>query len=111
MATSVRLSPRHFTRAFSIRTGMSPHAFVMQQRVERARELLLTLDMEIVEVALACGLSDHAHLSRLFKRFSGTTPSQWRESSLESNLSLVRPMQRPVRAKGPDCRNRLPQSA
>lgn len=78
LAAAAKLSPGHFRRAFSISFGMSPYAFVMQQRIERARTLLLASEHEMGDIAFACGLSDHAHFSRLFRRFVGTTPSQWR---------------------------------
>ena len=78
LAAAAKLSPGHFRRAFSVSFGMSPYAFVMQQRIERAQILLLTSEREMGDIAFACGLSDHAHFSRLFRRFVGTTPSQWR---------------------------------
>lgn len=79
LAAAAKLSPGHFRRAFSISFGMSPYAFVMHQRIERARTLLLASEHEMGDIAFACGLSDHAHFSRLFRRFVGTTPSQWRQ--------------------------------
>jgi transcriptional regulator GlxA family with amidase domain len=78
LAAAAKLSPAHFRRAFSISFGMSPYAFVMQQRIERAQTLLLAAEHEMGDIAFACGLSDQAHFSRLFRRFVGTTPSQWR---------------------------------
>jgi transcriptional regulator GlxA family with amidase domain len=78
LAAAAKLSAGHFRRAFSISFGMSPYAFVMQRRIARAQILLLAAEHEMGDIAFACGLSDHAHFSRLFRRFVGTTPSQWR---------------------------------
>lgn len=87
LAAAAKLSPGHFRRAFSISFGMSPYAFVMQQRIERARTLLLASEREMGDIAFACGLSDHAHFSRLFRRFVGTTPSQWRHQFARQSAS------------------------
>jgi transcriptional regulator GlxA family with amidase domain len=87
LAAAARLSPGHFRRDFSISFGMSPYAFVMQQRIERARALLLASEHEMGDIAFACGLSDHAHFSRLFRRFVGTTPSQWRHQLATQSAS------------------------
>lgn len=87
LAAAAKLSPSHFTRAFSISLGISPYTFVMQQRIERAQSLLLTSGHEMADIAFACGLSDHAHFSRLFRRFVGTTPSKWRDEFVSRSAS------------------------
>lgn len=87
LAAAAKFSPGHFRRAFSISFGVSPHAFVMQKRIERARMLLLASEHEMGDIAFACGLSDHAHFSRLFRRFVGITPSQWRHELTAQNPS------------------------
>jgi transcriptional regulator GlxA family with amidase domain len=78
LAAEVNLSPGHFTRAFTIRLGMAPYMYVMKLRIERARMLLLTSEKSLAEIAFNCGLADQAHFSRLFRRFEGMSPSQWR---------------------------------
>jgi len=83
LARCVGLSSSHFSRAFKKSLGISPHAFIMQQRLERARALMLGTDMPLCEVALACGFADQAHLSRLFRRIVGNSPSAWRRSTVE----------------------------
>jgi transcriptional regulator GlxA family with amidase domain len=79
LAVLTRFSVGHFSRAFRISFGKPPHAFVMARRVERAKQLILSKDpMLLVEVARRCGLSDQAHLSRMFRKVAGHSPSAWR---------------------------------
>jgi AraC family transcriptional regulator len=73
LATIAGLSTAHFAREFKRQTDETPHAFVVRRRLERARLLLLGGNA-IADVAIACGFSDQAHLSRLFKRRFGVTP-------------------------------------
>ncbi|MBP1884416.1 helix-turn-helix domain-containing protein [Sinorhizobium mexicanum] len=78
LAAEVGLSPSHFTRAFSVRLGKSPYAFIMEQRIRHARNLMLNTGQTLTEIAGNCGLADQAHLTRMFRRFEGTTPARWR---------------------------------
>lgn len=78
LAQRARLSASHFCRAFKTTTGETPHAYVMRRRLERAQALILETDDSLSQIADACGLSDQAHLTRLFRRHLGITPHQWR---------------------------------
>ncbi|WP_375374124.1 helix-turn-helix domain-containing protein [Ensifer sp. ENS12] len=78
LAAEVGLSASHFSRAFTTRLGKSPYAFVMEQRMLHACHLMLNTGQRLTEIAGNCGLSDQAHLTRLFRRFEGTTPARWR---------------------------------
>ncbi len=83
LATLIGLSSCHFCRAFKIRFGLPPHAHVLQRRIERAKSLMLAEeDHSLAEIALACGLSDQSHLSRVFRRLLGDTPKAWRTRQL-----------------------------
>jgi AraC-like DNA-binding protein len=81
LASVVGLSKGHFARAFVITFGTSPHAYVMSARIKHAQALMRSTENDIGEVAAACGLSDHAHFTRLFRRLVGITPSTWRMSA------------------------------
>jgi AraC family transcriptional regulator len=81
LAQLVDLSPSHFARAFRQSVGVAPRSFVLNRRVLRAKMLMETTDLPLSEIALACGLSDQAHLSRIFRRSTGLTPNAWRRES------------------------------
>jgi AraC family transcriptional regulator len=73
-----RLSTSHFFRAFRQTFGESPRAYIMQRRIRRAQELMLTSRLPLSQVALECGMCDQAHLSRVFRRIVGINPNAWR---------------------------------
>jgi AraC family transcriptional regulator len=74
------LSQFHFSRAFRKSTGLTPQQFLMQQRIERAKELLAKNDLPIVEVSLRTGFKNQSHFTSLFRKFTRITPKVWRES-------------------------------
>jgi AraC family transcriptional regulator len=78
LASAVRLSTSHFSRAFKASFGMTPHAYILRRRVERAQDMMRTTAEPLSQIALACGFCDQAHLSRLFHRATGITPAAWR---------------------------------
>jgi AraC-like DNA-binding protein len=78
LAKECRLSASHFARAFRQSTGMPPHRWVMRRRVERAKELLLEGELDLVQIALSCGFSDQSHFIRNFGRSEGHSPGKWR---------------------------------
>src|SRR5215468_10615684 len=82
MAESVGLSAAHFSQMFRRSTGESPHQFVLRQRVERAKEMLRTTGMRILDVAIACGFKTQQHFARVFRRMSGASPTEYRHEFL-----------------------------
>jgi len=80
MAGVLGLSPYHFARLFRRTVGVPPHQYVLQRRVERAKELLLAGGLDLSEVALAAGFSDQSHLTRVFRRAVGLTPARFRRA-------------------------------
>lgn len=73
------LSPSHFARRFKLTTGVAPHQYLMQMRVDCAKRLLRER-MPISEIALECGFSHQEHMTRIFRRFVGMTPAIYRRS-------------------------------
>jgi AraC family transcriptional regulator len=74
IAAIAQLSEFYFCRLFKQSMNMSVHQYVIQQRVERAKQLLLQGQMPIIDVALACGFANQSHLNLHFKRLTGVTP-------------------------------------
>jgi AraC family transcriptional regulator len=72
------LTQYHFLRTFKEITGLTPHQYVIRQRVKRAKQLLQQGKMSISEVALICGFTHQSHLHRHFKRLLGVTPGEFR---------------------------------
>lgn len=78
LADTVRLSAFHFARAFKASLGSPPQRWLMERRVDRARELLAATQMGLAEIALACGFASQSHFTTAFKRHTGVTPGVWR---------------------------------
>ncbi|WP_137971417.1 AraC family transcriptional regulator [Pseudomonas sp. F(2018)] len=79
LAALVNLSPFHFARVFRRATGLPPHAWLKQRRLEQARALLRS-GCAPLQVALQLGFSDQSHLSRQFKQSYGVSPGEYRRA-------------------------------
>jgi AraC family transcriptional regulator len=78
LANAAGLSEYHFLRMFKQSTGVTPHQYVINQRIERAKGLLQRTDMTVTEIAYLLGFSTPAHFSHHFRRKTGVTPSDLR---------------------------------
>jgi AraC family transcriptional regulator len=79
LADVARLSEFHFLRAFKRSTGLSPHQYITERRINRARTLLSTTDIPVAEIAWRVGLSNPSHFNAQFRKHTGVTPGAWRE--------------------------------
>ena len=86
LAAIVRLSTSHFSRAFRETFGRTPRAYIMQQRVLLAQELMLNSRRPIAEIALDCGMCDQPHLTRVFRRIVGLNPRAWRRQFAPASI-------------------------
>ncbi|VEP11397.1 AraC family transcriptional regulator [Hyella patelloides LEGE 07179] len=80
LATYLEISRFHFSRLFKKSTGISPHQYVMQQRVELAKRLLKKADKSLADVALDCGFNSQSHLGKYFRQMTGMTPRFYRNN-------------------------------
>ncbi|MCU0537366.1 MAG: AraC family transcriptional regulator [Hydrococcus sp. Prado102] len=74
LAKLIGMSQYYFSRLFKQSMGIAPYEYVIQQRVERAKQLLKQRDVTILDVATQCGFTHSSHLARHFKRIVGVAP-------------------------------------
>lgn len=74
MAGVAGLSPYYFSRCFKATIGITPHRYLIERRVARAKQLLLHSPLSVSQVAAQCGFADQSHLTRHMKRLLGFTP-------------------------------------
>ncbi|WP_426387724.1 helix-turn-helix domain-containing protein [Sphingobium sp. R-21] len=78
IASQCRISVSYFGHAFANSVGISPYAWLLEQRVAQAKDLLKTPSIPISRIALDCGFTDQAHFTNTFSRKVGMTPRLWR---------------------------------
>jgi AraC family transcriptional regulator len=78
LARECGMSVSHFTRSFRATFGVSAHGWLIQRRIDMAKDLMLTTKLALVEIALRTGFSDQAALTRAFSQIVGASPGQWR---------------------------------
>ena len=79
IAAAVQLSPFHFSRLFKRTVGISPYQFVLRQRIERAKRMILAGQMPVASIAVEVGFYDQSHFIHHFKRLCQMTPKQFRD--------------------------------
>ena len=78
LASDAGLSRFHFCRAFKQSTGLSPHAWLRQHRLEQAMNMLRDTDASVVSVAAALGYGSQTAFAAAFRKLTGETPTDWR---------------------------------
>src|SRR5712671_1071208 len=78
LASDAGLSRFHFCRAFKESTGLSPHAWLRQHRLDQAMTMLRATDASVVSVAAALGYASQTAFAAAFRKLTGETPSDWR---------------------------------
>jgi AraC family transcriptional regulator len=79
LATLTGMSESHFSRSFKRSVGIAPHQYLMQQRVERAKQLLKRQAISISDIALDCGFANQTHLTKVFRQMTGVTPKAYQK--------------------------------
>jgi AraC family transcriptional regulator len=79
LAILTSMSESHFSRSFKQSIGVAPYQYLMQQRVERAKQLLQKQEIPISAIALDCGFANQTHLTKIFRQITGMTPKAYRQ--------------------------------
>jgi AraC family transcriptional regulator len=80
LAKVASLSQFHFARAFKAAVGKSPHQYVSEHRLERAKMHMRRGDQSLLDIAIALNFSSQANFTRAFRKGTGMTPGQYRRS-------------------------------
>jgi AraC-like DNA-binding protein len=78
LAVESGYSRSHFLRTFRAAMGCSPHQCLTRLRLEQSKTLLRENSISLIDIALDCGFSSHAHFSNTFRQIVGVTPSAYR---------------------------------
>lgn len=78
LAQLLSMSQFHFSHLFKQSVGTAPYQYLIQQRIERAKQLLKQTDAPITEIAFQCGFNSHSHLTKQFRQLTGMTPTVYR---------------------------------
>ncbi|MDE1146470.1 MAG: helix-turn-helix transcriptional regulator [Azospirillaceae bacterium] len=87
VAEACQLSVSQLVRAFRTSVGLTPHQWLINHRLDRAK-VLLDGGHPLVDIAAACGFSDQSHFTRTFTRRLGIAPGAWRRSTRKPARSL-----------------------
>jgi AraC family transcriptional regulator len=78
LARLVQMSPSHFSRVFSAAFGVTPYRFVMNERIEGAKDMLASTQLSASEISSAYGFASQSHFTKVFRQFTGVTPKQYK---------------------------------
>src|SRR5436853_53777 len=84
IAATAYLSEYHFARLFKQITGATPHVYLANLRIEKARGLLVETMLPVIEIAAMVGYQSQSHFTKIFKSVTGITPRAYRDSSRRS---------------------------
>lgn len=82
LAKHLGLSRARMFEVFKQTTGLTPNDYLLRYRVQRAQEMLAASDQAITDIALAAGFSSSQYFSRVFRKYAGLTPSEYRHSAV-----------------------------
>jgi len=80
MAAAAGMSAMHFAAQFRAATGLRPHHYLLQCRIQQAKVLLMDTPCSLIDIAISVGFRTQAHFTTVFKNLEHTTPMQWRRS-------------------------------
>jgi AraC family transcriptional regulator len=85
LAAVVDMSPHYFSELFKKSMGVSPHRYVLLQRIERSKQSLRNHQRSVIEAGLDAGFQNPSHFARVFRKFVGISPS-----SFQSEMRIKR---------------------
>jgi AraC family transcriptional regulator len=88
LAGLLDMSQFHFSHLFKQAIGIAPYQYLLQQRIEQAKQLLKQTDQSITDIALTCGFNSHSHLSKQFRQLMGMTPTAYRTDKIHISVAL-----------------------
>lgn len=80
IANYAKLSPYHFSRLFKKHMNCSPHQYLINYRINKAKQLLYNTKLSIKEIAFTCGFNSISHFTTTFKKHSNVSPKKFRET-------------------------------
>jgi AraC-like DNA-binding protein len=80
LAQKARIHPVYFTRLFKRTTGMTPHQYILQVKIEKAKAGLAEFNEPLHVTGTDLGFSDYSHFYRAFSKATGNTPSEYRRN-------------------------------
>jgi AraC-like DNA-binding protein len=86
IADACELSVSHFARAFKQSFRRPPYKWLMERRVDKARDLMANSRLPLTDIAIRCGFADQSALNRVFKRIHGVTPGIWRRGTTRGRI-------------------------
>lgn len=86
VAESVHLSPNYFHTLFTSVTGSTPHDYLMTKRLNHAKELIMTSDYDMLEIAMLSGFGSQSYFNYYFKKATGVSPTGYREREFEKYI-------------------------
>lgn len=92
LSAEIALSPFHFIRLFRRIYKQTPHQYLIQLRIAKAKELLRYSDLSIIEVCIAVGYESPASFSTLFRKVAGISPSAYRANSQPNRTPAYIPL-------------------
>lgn len=79
IAAQIEMSPYHFARMFKYSTGLAPHQYVLNLKIDRAKTLLSETSLPLAEIAYRLGFASQSHFTAMFRRLTSTTPKAYRK--------------------------------
>ena len=81
VADFIHLHPSYFSSMFKKSTGSSFKEYLNMVRIEESKRLLRNTEYSIIDIAIAVGFEDQSYFSKVFKKYTGLTPNEWKRQN------------------------------